>query len=158
MMPYELTSSLPLLREGMLWLSQQPILSLLLLLMLSDIVAGTLVAITTHKASSSASWRGMSRKAMTLLVVAVGILFDPIGRTYEVPIANLVASFYVITEAWSILENAAALGVPLPGALVDILVKLRTEAKAPPTTDVVATATVHVTPASPDIVAPTPKE
>jgi len=91
--------------------------------MLIDVMVGIFLSIAKQTLSSTVSWRGMSKKAIMLLIIGtVGVLqpFMP-----AIPILNLVSAFYTLTEALSILENAAAAGVPLPSGLVDTLVKLK---------------------------------
>jgi toxin secretion/phage lysis holin len=47
----------------------------------------------------------------------------------DLPIVEVVAGFYIANEFISILENAALAGVPVPGALRDMLQKLNDMAK-----------------------------
>lgn len=65
----------------------------------------------------------MSRKVIMLLMLGVAAVLEPIAG--GLPLSKLVGMFYTVTEALSILENAAASGVPLPRALVESLAKLR---------------------------------
>jgi toxin secretion/phage lysis holin len=112
-----------LLRIFFNWLDGQPVLGGLIMLMFIDIFVGIFLSIAKRTLSSTVSWRGMSKKAIMLLIIgAVGVLqpFLP-----AIPLLNLVACFYTLTEALSILENAAAAGVPLPSGLVDTLAKLK---------------------------------
>ncbi len=105
------------------WFRGQPVMSGLMLLMCIDVAVGILLAIAKKTLNSTLSWRGMSRKAIMLLIVgACGVLQPSLP---SIPILNMVAFFYTLTEAISILEAAAAAGVPLPQGLVDTLSKLR---------------------------------
>ena len=113
----------PLVRVLFNWFSGQPVIAGLIALMLIDVMVGIFLSIAKQTLSSTVSWRGMSKKAIMLLIIGtVGVLqpFMP-----AIPILNLVSAFYTLTEALSILENAAAAGVPLPSGLVDTLVKLK---------------------------------
>lgn len=105
------------------WLRGQPIISVLLVLMGLDVLAGIAVAFGTKTLSSPLSWRGMSRKALTLILVATAIILEPFAG--DLPLGKMVALFYSATEALSIIENAAILGVPLPAPLLDALTKIR---------------------------------
>ena len=105
------------------WLDTQPIVTALLILMMLDILVGVCRAIITKTLSSTISWRGMSRKVIMLLMLGVAAVLEPIAG--GLPLSKLVGMFYTVTEALSILENAAASGVPLPRALVESLAKLR---------------------------------
>jgi len=107
------------------WLDTQPIITALLILMGLDIAVGICRAIITKTLSSTISWRGMSRKVIMLLMLGVAAVLEPLAG--GIPLSKLVGIFYTVTEALSILENAAASGVPLPRALVETLAKLREE-------------------------------
>lgn len=113
----------PMLEVIMLWLNQQPIITALLALMVIDVVSGICVGIARKRISSTISWRGMSRKALMLLIVGVGMVLEPFAG--GILTGKIVALFYLFTEAISILENAALAGVPLPKQLVDTLMKLK---------------------------------
>lgn len=118
----------PLFQWVFIWLERQPILATLLVLMLVDIVCGVLLSFSRQTLSSSVSWRGMSKKAIMLLIVGVAAVLEPF--TQGIPLSRLVGLFYIGTEALSILENAAAAGVPLPAALVEALAKLKESQRA----------------------------
>lgn len=100
-----------------------PLLMTLLILMFADVFAGILVACDRRTLNSTISFRGMTRKVFTLLLVGVATTLEPFAQ--GLPLAKLVAMFYIVTEAISITENAAALGVPLPRTLVEMLQKLK---------------------------------
>ncbi len=105
------------------WFRGQPVMSGLLLLMGIDVGVGLMLAIAKKTLNSTISWRGMSRKAIMLLIVGACGVLQPSLPT--IPLLNVVAFFYTLTEAISILEGAAAAGVPLPQGLTDTLSKLR---------------------------------
>ncbi|WP_322510724.1 phage holin family protein [Chloroflexus sp.] len=97
----------------------------LLAAMVADIVMGLLRAAVQGRVSSRASFRGMVRKAAILVLVAMSAL---LGRWLgvetagiEAPIGQAVAVFFTVTEAISVLENAAAIGVPVPRFLRNAL-------------------------------------
>lgn len=113
----------PLLQWLFVWLDRQPILAMLLVLMLIDVLSGVCLSLAKKTLSSSVSWRGMSKKAIMLLMVGVGAVLEPFAQ--GIPLSKIVAIFYTFTEAVSITENAAEAGVPLPAALVDTLIKLK---------------------------------
>lgn len=58
-----------------------------------------------------------------MIIVGIASVLDPFAQ--GIPVGKIVAIFYIITEALSVLENAAILGVPLPAMLVDTLLKVR---------------------------------
>jgi toxin secretion/phage lysis holin len=103
--------------------SARPFVLLLVVLMGIDLAMGLLCAFVSKKLSSSASWRGACKKAGTLLVVSVGVALDPFVS--DIALGKVIALFYGVTEALSILENAGRLGIPLPSSLLEALSKLR---------------------------------
>ncbi len=114
------------------WLQGQPIITTLLALMVIDFLTGIFVAIIKQKLSSTISWKGMSKKAIALLIVGMGIVIDSLvpGMAF----AKLIALFYVATEGISILENAALAGVPFPQFITDTFMKMRETSSAGPST------------------------
>jgi toxin secretion/phage lysis holin len=118
----------PWLKVAIDWLRGQPVVVALILLMGADVLTGICCSIVKRTLSSSTSWRGMSRKAMMLLIVGVGAILEPMAS--GIPLAKLISLFYIATEVLSISENAAMIGVPLPKVLVDLLIKLREDNKS----------------------------
>lgn len=113
------------------WYAAQPIVSGLLVLIAVDVISGSASAMISKQLNSAASWRGISRKALTLLVLLMAGALEPaihaIPQFGGIPLANLFATFYSWTEALSITENLSRCGVPLPPGLVAVLSKLRGE-------------------------------
>lgn len=109
------------------WLKGQPVFAGLLLLMLLDIMVGICLSLIRKTLSSAVSWRGMSRKIIMLLLVGTSAVLQQFIPSF--PFLNVVSAFYTLTEAISILENAAMAGVPLPKGLVETLMKLREQQK-----------------------------
>jgi toxin secretion/phage lysis holin len=100
--------------------------------MVIDWITGSAAAAKAGNWSSKIAREGIFHKAGELVVVMVAAIADciitmaaqqipaihEIGITIILPI---VLVWYIVTEAGSILENAAALGAPVPGFLVKIL-------------------------------------
>lgn len=105
------------------WVKQIPMVSTLLVLIGIDVFSGSLVAVTQRKLNSTTSWRGMSRKIIIMLLIGVGAVLQPFAQ--GLPLANMISMFYIVTESISILENAGALGVPLPSFLMEVLLKMK---------------------------------
>ena len=87
-----------------------------------DILSGWLRAFVQKKLSSSESFRGVTRKVLTYVIVAVAAQADRFTGTNLV--RNAVIAFYCGTEALSILENTVASGLPVPEFLKQVLEKL----------------------------------
>ena len=105
-------------------------LATLVLFMGVDYVSGLVVAGVFHKSKktdsgtlqSRAGWKGLCKKAMTLLFVLIGHRLDlAVGTTY---IREGVIIGFMVNELISIVENAGLMGLPLPGIItkaIDIL-------------------------------------
>lgn len=102
---------------------------LLLILMVLDIFSGMLAAAQKGELSSQCSFRGMTKKAMILLVVAsAGAIECYVPESIgAIPLQASVAGFYSAGEVLSILENAVAAGLPVPQFLREALAKLSPE-------------------------------
>ena len=105
------------------WLGGQPVFSGLLALQVLDIASGICLSVVKQTLCSSCSLAGMSKKALVILVVTAGAVAQ--SFVPNIPIANILATYYTVTEIISILENAAAAGLPLPRGLIESLRKMR---------------------------------
>jgi len=132
------------------WINQYPFVGILVLLIFLDILMGILVAVAGKKLSSALSFRGMNKKAGILIIVGAAAAVQSLAG---LPLAKLVAIFYIVTEVISIMEAGAALGLPLPKVLVDAMTKLRTDNTAvlpvivpvpPPSQTIIAKGAVYV--------------
>lgn len=105
------------------WLGHQPTLVTLLILIGIDVIMGVGLSIVKRTLSSSIAWRGMMKKTFILLILGAVAAVGPIMP--DVPTFELACIGFIIAEFISILEGAAAVGLPLPAVLVNALVKLR---------------------------------
>ena len=96
----------------------------LMIFMAIDYLSGLLLAGVFKKSPKSengalesrAGFKGLVRKAETLLIVALAVRLDMLtGQNF---IASGVVIAFIANEAISITENAALIGVPLPGVLI----------------------------------------
>lgn len=96
-----------------------------------DYLSGTIAAALNGEWSSAVAREGIKHKGGMILVVTVAALADavmvvivehvPIGIQWPGLILPMVLAWYIITELGSILENAVAMGAPVPGWLVAML-------------------------------------
>ena len=97
------------------------LLLVLVVMVAVDFLTGWLRGAYEKRLSSMACWRGIAKKVMTFTLVGVahvvGYHVIGLGDTLR----SAVILFYVSNEGLSILENAAAMGLPLPDKLKDIL-------------------------------------
>ena len=75
--------------------------------------------------SSSAAFRGILKKALILLVVLLAALLDKAvsmgaGVSFEA-VTGATCLWFIASEGFSILENAASMGVPVPKVLMQAL-------------------------------------
>lgn len=111
------------------WMGLDSIMQLLIILMVLDILSGLIVAFTKKEISSQISWVGISKKAIIIIIVAGAQFAGDVANLQigEISLGAMVAGFYAANEFISILENAAAVGIPIPKFLKDALQKLNPE-------------------------------
>lgn len=112
-------------------------LAILILVMLVDYLSGMVKAWLRSELCSKIGAKGIIKKLCYLLVVIVAACVDwllisglgavgiTIGRTYY--IGMIVTIWLIINELISILENLGAIGVPLPGFLMQIIKRLKNQ-------------------------------
>lgn len=92
-----------------------------------DYVTGVACAAVAKELSSSVGFKGLVKKVFTFVLVALAAMLDKLVPSTNGAIRSAVCMFYIANEGISILENAGALGLPLPNALKKALVKLQEE-------------------------------
>ena len=103
------------------------LLNALLCFMAADVAAGAALAYLERRLSSRALFRGLCRKCAVLLLVGGAHLLDAYVLGTGALLRTAVIFFYIANEGLSLLENAAALGLPVPKRLRDALETLRAE-------------------------------
>jgi len=114
-----------------LWGGFHPLIQTLVVLILLDFASGLLYAWGTGTVSSDASYKGMTKKAMMLLLVGAASTYNA-TQSLGFDAAAAVAGFFCATEFISITENAGRLGVPLPKVLTAAIAKLRDQMEGGP--------------------------
>ena len=102
----------------------------LIAFMALDYITGVVVAVIEKRLSSEVGFKGLAKKFLILVFVAVGHIADTyiLGGT---PAAmSAVMLFYIANEGISIIENAAALGLPVPEKLKDIMEQIKTKGES----------------------------
>lgn len=103
----------------------------LMLFMAVDYITGLVVAgvfqnsdkTESGSLSSTAGWRGLCKKGMTLVVVLVAARLDIVLGTSFVRDAVVIA--YLANETISIIENAGLMGLPVPDAIMQAIEQLQ---------------------------------
>lgn len=96
----------------------------LLILIVIDYLTGVGMAIYNKKLNSKIGAKGIVKKVMYLLVVAVAVVIDNLTGESGV-IRTLVIYFFVVNEGISIIENLGKMNIPLPQKLLDTLEQLK---------------------------------
>ena len=102
----------------------------LIAFMALDYITGVIVAVIEKRLSSEVGFRGLAKKFLILIFVAVGHIVDTyiLGGT---PAAmSAVMLFYIANEGISIIENAAALGLPVPKKLTNIMEQIKNKSES----------------------------
>lgn len=117
------------------WLSQlvggwDAALSLLFMMMGLDLVTGVAAGLMRRSAHtpgggflSRTLFEGLTRKMVMVILVMLGTALDGLMNSSVCRLA--VIGFYAASEALSIAENAALLGVPFPKGLLRALERFR---------------------------------
>lgn len=98
-------------------------LRVLITLMVVDVVSGFVRAFVQGKLSSKESFRGMAKKFLILVIVALAVQADLLAGAAGVMRGATIA-FYCGSESISIVENVVAAGVPVPEGLRNGLAQL----------------------------------
>lgn len=111
-----------------LWISIPVATKFLLIFMGFDILTGLIAGWIEGKLSSSAGRRGISIKALTLLLIATASLASR-ALKLDFDLGSGVAIAYIVNEVISIVENCARAGVPIPSIIVQALLKVKSNAR-----------------------------
>lgn len=90
-----------------------------------DYITGLMVAVLEHKLSSEVGFKGIFKKVLIFILVAIAHIIDTYLIQNGSAIRTAVIFFYISNEGISIIENAAKIGLPIPQKLRDVLAQLR---------------------------------
>ena len=88
-----------------------------------DYITGLIKGAITKTLSSEIGFKGILKKMLILIVVALAHLIDSCvgsGETWR----NIAIVFYISNEGLSILENCVVCGLPVPEKLKEILLNM----------------------------------
>jgi len=102
-------------------------LTVLVCMMVIDVLTGLAVAAIFKKSpkteggkiSSAASFKGITKKVVVLVLVGLAVQLDRMMKVDYV--RNLVIIFYIGSEGLSILENLVLMDIPFPGFVKKLL-------------------------------------
>ena len=100
----------------------------LLLFMVLDYLTGLIAAGVFHKSSKTASgslsskagFKGIAKKMVILIVICLAYHIDTMLKLNNT-LYSIVVIAYIANEAISILENAIAMGIPIPKKLEEAI-------------------------------------
>ncbi len=90
-----------------------------------DYITGVMVAVVNKTVSSEVGFKGIFKKVLIFTLVGVANIIDVNVLQNGSAIRTAVIFFYLSNEGFSILENAAALDLPIPNKLKEILAQIR---------------------------------
>ena len=96
----------------------------LIVLMSLDYISGVMCAIMDKSLSSAVGFRGIAKKVLILMLVGVANILDIHVVGEGSALRGAVIAFYMSNEGLSLLENAAHIGLPVPGPLKNALAQL----------------------------------
>ncbi len=109
---------------GWIFGESNPLIYALIAFVAIDYITGVLLAIRERRVSSKIGFKGISKKIMIFVLVAVGNIIDQYILNSGSSLKTMIIMFYISNEGISILENSDSLGVPLPPKLKNVLKQL----------------------------------
>lgn len=104
-------------------------LIVLIVFIVLDYVTGLSKAIYNQNLDSSVGFKGLLKKAVIFIILILGVLLDRLINDGTWVFRTLICYFYVANEGISILENCAAMGLPVPDKIKEALEQLKKEDK-----------------------------
>ena len=101
----------------------------LIMLIIADYITGVIVAIVKKQLSSEVGAKGIAKKILMLIVVAVANVLDVQIIGGGAGLRNITIIFYAANEVISLLENTGKLGLPYPPKLLDVLEQIKNKEK-----------------------------
>lgn len=89
-----------------------------------DYITGVWLAVMEKKVSSDIGFKGISRKMMIFILVALGNIIDQLVIGNGSALRCMLIMFYLSNEGISIMENAGKMGLPLPQKLKEVMQQL----------------------------------
>lgn len=96
----------------------------LLAFVVLDYITGVMCAVADKKLSSAVGFKGICRKVLIFALVGIGHLLDTQVIGTGSVLRTAIIFFYISNEGLSLVENAAYLGLPIPGKLHKVLEQL----------------------------------
>lgn len=104
-------------------------ISALILVMIVDYITGVMVAICENRLSSRIGARGIFKKIVIFMMVAIAHMVDKEILHIDGVLRTATIFFYLANEGLSIFENSLKLGLPVPDKLRDTFLQLQEQDK-----------------------------
>ena len=116
-----------------------PIIWILLAVMTIDYITGITCGLMgkspkteTGGLSSSEAFKGLMKKALIIFIVLLAALLDKaismgMGDVQFEAVAGATCLWFIASEGFSIIENAASMGIPIPRVLIQALEIMRSK-------------------------------
>ncbi len=101
----------------------------LLTFVVIDYLTGVMCAVVDKKLSSAVGFKGICRKVLIFLLVGIAHILDTHVIGTGSVLRTAAVFFYISNEGVSLLENAAHLGLPIPGKIKEVLEQLHDRAE-----------------------------
>ena len=96
----------------------------LLAFVVLDYITGVMCAVADKKLSSAVGVKGICRKGLIFALVGIGHLLDTQVIGTGSVLRTAIIFFYISNEGLSLVENAAYLGLTIPGKIHKVLEQL----------------------------------
>lgn len=93
----------------------------------ADYITGVMCAVVNKRLSSEIWFKGICKKLLIFILVGIAHILDERIIGDGSIIRTAAVFFYISNEGISVLENAAALGLPVPEKLASVLRQLKEE-------------------------------
>lgn len=101
----------------------------LVLFVVVDYLTGVMSAVSDKTLSSNVGFKGICRKVLIFLLVGIANILDVHVIGTGSVLRTAVIFFYISNEGVSLMENAAHLGLPVPGKIKAVLEQLHDRAE-----------------------------
>lgn len=93
-----------------------------------DFITGVIKAYITKEIASATGFKGLLKKVCFFIIVSLAVVIDRVTIN-DGTIRTLVIYYFVANEGFSILENLAIIGVPIPAVIKDSLKVMQKKGK-----------------------------
>ncbi len=107
------------------------LIQILVAFVVIDYVTGVLAAAYHGKLDSNIGLKGIAKKVFIFVIVACGHFVDGAMGTNNI-VRDAAIYFYIANELISILENAGAIGLPVPDVLKNSIDRLKSKKQDTP--------------------------